>query len=193
MSRSKNLLLRAPLIVLPLIFACSSSGSKPAASADDADKTEESASADASGDAEDMAKADDDEEAKSEDKKADKKATKKAAADEEDDDGEAAPKDDSRTTGACDKVIMDNRKAYNKCYKEGGKNSSDLKGTIKLVVDIDSAGKVTKAAIDDESTIKEPKVYECMIALTKTLTFPASTKGLEKQFSHEFIHNMGTQ
>lgn len=197
MSRSKNLkaLLFAPLVVLPLFLACSSGPAKPAASADDADTTEASAAADDTG--ADMAateKSDESEAAKPEEKKADKKSDKKASADDDDDDeSDAPPKDDSRTTAACDKVITDNRKVFKKCYEDVRKTKPDLKGSITIEVDIDSKGKVTKASIDPDSTIKEPKIDECMTAFVKTLTFPASTKGLEKTFTHEFIYNMGVK
>jgi hypothetical protein len=192
MSRSKNLqsLLLAPLVVLPMFMACGSGSSKPAASADEADQTTESAlSDDTSGDKADAEKADDSDAAKPEETKGDEKA----AAGDEDDAASAPPKDDSRTTAACDKVITDNRKAFKKCYEDVRKTKPDLKGSITLVIDIDSKGKVTKAAIDEDSTIKEPKIDECMTAFAKTLTFPASTKGLEKNFTHEFIYNMGVK
>jgi len=197
MASSKNLsflLLKSPLVLLPFLFACGSGGGKPAASASDAEGKTESAekanaeSGDAKSDKSDIgadeaspksgeiskAKGDAESEAKSDAKK-DKKSG-------ESDEAEPAPKDDSRSTAACEKVIKDNRKAFKKCYS----GRSDLKGELTLRIELDAAGKITKAFIDDDSTVKDDKVQKCILDLAKTLTFPASTKGLTKDFEYNF-------
>lgn len=199
MSRTKNLqyLLRTPLVVLPFFFACASGAGKPAVSADGADSkpsTSEEATAEESGkDASNKSDIAADEESSKSDEKSEAKSSdtkdKKAAAKDDDDSGEAAPKDDSRTTAACAKVINDNRKLFKKCYKD----RSDIKGEIVLQVKLDAAGKVTKAFIDEESTIKDVKVHTCILDIAKGLTYPASTKGLEKDFEYNFGINNATK
>jgi len=199
MASSKNrssLLLKSPLVLLPFLFACGSGGGKPAASAGDAEgkaDSAESANADSGNaksdkldksDKSDMGadeaapKADEKSEAKSEAKSEGKKDKKSGDGDE----AEPAPKDDSRSTAACEKVIKDNRKAFKKCYS----GRSDLKGELTLRIELDAAGKIKKAFIDDDSTVKDDKVQKCILDLAKTLTFPASTKGLTKDFEYNF-------
>ncbi|MGC4069513.1 MAG: AgmX/PglI C-terminal domain-containing protein [Polyangiaceae bacterium] len=192
MSRNKNLqyLLRLPLVVLPFFFACGSGSSKPAASADDANTATESSESAATGDGKDTSGADKTDMAKDASEGSASESSgdaKKAAADEGD--GAAAPKDDSRTTAACAKVITDNRKAFKKCYA----GRSDIKGEIVLQVKLDAGGKVTKAYIDEESTIKDEKIHTCIVDVAKGLTYPASTKGLEKDFEYNFGINNATK
>jgi hypothetical protein len=172
-----------------LLIACASGSGKPPASSDDASGASEGATAATepgkSGDATAATPTESNEtvEPKSEDKK-DVAAAPKAG------DGEAAsPKDDSRTTAACAKVIKDNRKNFQKCYS----GRSDLHGEVHLVVELDAAGKVKKASIDDDSTVTDAKVRSCIVDLAKTLTYPASTKGLEKDFDYKFGINNVTQ
>lgn len=108
------------------------------------------------------------------------------AAKGDDDDAEPAPKDDSRTTATCRKVIEDNRPAFKKCYKD----RAEIKGELVLRIDLDAAGKIRKAYIGEESTVKDKKIEDCVLDLAKTLKFPSSTKGLDKTFEYTFgIHN----
>jgi hypothetical protein len=177
-------LLRMPLVVLPFFYACAAGSGKPAATADDADSKAESSETAKSED-EDMGTSEKSE-AKAEegsDKKEEAKSDKKAAAKGDDDGGEeAAPKDDSRTTETCRKVIDDNRKAFKKCYKD----KPDVKGTIVLQLELDAAGKIKKAYIDEESTISDKQVQDCILDFAKTLVYPKSTKGLDKNFEYTF-------
>ena len=187
MARSKNLqyLLRMPIVLLPFFYACASGTGKPAASADDADsKTDSSETTPADDASGDSSKKSDSAADETSDKKEDAKSDKKTAAKGDDDEGdaEAAPKDDSRTTEICRKVIDDNRKAFKKCYKD----LPDIKGTVVLELELDAGGKIKKAYIDDESTIKEKKVHDCILDLAKSLTYPKSTKGLDKNFEYTF-------
>jgi hypothetical protein len=191
MSRIKNLqyLLRLPLVVLPFFFACGSGSGKPAASAEDT--AAQSSEQDATGDAKDTSGADETDSAKDGEGTSNSEATsdgKKAAAADESE-GVVAPKDDSRTTAACAKVINDNRKLFKKCYA----GRSDIKGEIVLQVKLDAGGKVTKAYIDEESTIKDEKIHACIVDVAKGLTYPASTKGLEKDFEYNFGINNATK
>jgi hypothetical protein len=107
-------------------------------------------------------------------------------------DGSPAPAkptvaDDSRTTGSINAVIEKNRPALRKCYEEALKTDPGLRGNIVLLLSLDATGKVTSASIDNErSSIKTPKVGECLVKLAKGLVYPASSKGLDKDFEKNF-------
>jgi hypothetical protein len=202
MSRSQSYwyLLRAPLAVLPFVIACASNPTKPAESPSDnseavgsgnAGKSEGSG---ATNSADDGKKPSSD---KSDDKAADDKASddkttgKKTAADGDDD---KAPTDDSRTTANVAKVFKDNRKAFKKCYEDVRRTQQDLKGDILLKVLLDGDGKVKKAYIDEEeSTIHNQKIADCMVKLAQSLTYPKSSKGLDKDFEYKFGFNNQAQ
>lgn len=191
MSQAKNYpsLLRGSFVLLPLLIACGSSPKPtPATAADEADsatsvKGNESSSTDEAkkGDTESSANED-----KSE-KKAEKQAEKKADAD---DDGDAPPVDDSRTTESVNKIFKENRKSFKKCYEDVRKDKPELKGNIVLKVVLDGDGQVKKAYVEEgESSIHEQKINDCMLKLAKSLTYPKSSKGLEKDFEYDFGFN----
>jgi hypothetical protein len=181
--------IRLPLVVLPFFYACATSTVKPPTTADDADtKTESHDSAKPDDDATLASKPVDSEKDDSSVKKEEAKSDKKPAAKgDNDDSAEPAPKDDSRTTASCEKVIKDNRPGFKKCYK----GRTELKGEIVLQIELDAAGKIKKAYIDQESTIKDQKVHDCILDFAKTLTYPSSTKGLDKNFEYTFGINNG--
>jgi hypothetical protein len=179
--------MRFSFLVIPLLIACGSSSGKPAATADESDNTisnNETATTDKATNNEAEKSVPD--EVKASEMKAESKSEKKSSEEAASDDS-AAVKDDSRTTASCEKVVKDNRPAFKKCYK----GRTDLKGTISLQIELDAAGKIKKAYIGEESTIKDQKIYDCILDTAKTLTFPKSTKGLDKNFEYEFGVNNG--
>lgn len=101
-----------------------------------------------------------------------------------------APKDDSRTTASIQKIINDNRPKFKKCYEDERKKNQELKGTVVLELTLDAEGKLKKSGINmDESTIKLKAVTDCMLKVAEGLTYPASSKGLDKDFRYEFGFN----
>jgi len=95
--------------------------------------------------------------------------------------------DDSRTTESIKKIVVQNRPAFKKCYEDARKLTPDLKGTVMLRMELDAAGKVKTAGVAlEESTIKDLKLAECITKIAKGLSYPASTKGLDKDFEYEF-------
>lgn len=186
MSRAKNplSLLCAPVMVIPLLIACGSSPKPAPATAADEVSSEEAASDGESSPADDakMAAA-----GSAADEKTEPKSDKKADSGEDED---AAPVDDSRTTESVNKIFKDNRKAFKKCYEDVRKEKPDLKGNIVLKVVLDGEGAVKKAYVEEsESSIHEQKINDCMIKLAKSLTYPKSSKGLEKDFEYDFGFN----
>jgi hypothetical protein len=194
MSRFKTYryLFCAPLAVLPLIVACGSSPTRPAASpsnkTDAADTSGTDDSSDMAASPDENTKKSDSDKSRGDQEQADKKSSnKKAAADDDDDD--KAPVDDSRTTASIANVIKENRKAFKKCYEDVRKDQPELKGNVVLKLVLDGAGKVKKAYVDDESSIRIPKIVDCMIKLAQSLTYPKSSKGLDKDFEYNFGFN----
>jgi hypothetical protein len=186
MSRAKNYLylLCVPFVLLPLLSACGSSPKPtPAKSADEAD-SKTSAKDEEAGLGHDTAKAES--ESSAPEDKAEKKPEKKLDAEGED----ATPVDDSRTTESVNKIFKDNRKSFKKCYEEVRKDKPELKGNVVLKVVLDAEGKVKKAYVEEsESSIHEQKIDDCMIKLAKSLSYPKSSKGLEKDFEYDFGFN----
>jgi outer membrane biosynthesis protein TonB len=102
----------------------------------------------------------------------------------------AAPVDDSRTTASIQKIINDNRPKFKKCYEDERKKAQDLKGTIVLELTLDADGKIKKSGFNaEESTIKVKAVGDCVVKVAEGLTYPASSKGLDKDFRYEFGFN----
>ena len=104
--------------------------------------------------------------------------------------GTAAPVDDSRTTESIRKVIDANRPKFKKCYEEERKKVPGLKGTVVLELTLDSEGKIKSAGVDaEDGTIKVKAISDCIVRVAQTLTYPASSKGLDKDFRYEFGFN----
>jgi hypothetical protein len=104
--------------------------------------------------------------------------------------GGAAPVDDSRTTASIQKIINENRPKFKKCYEDERKKVQDLKGTVVLELTLDADGKIKKSGVNaEESTIKMKAVTDCIVKVAEGLTYPASSKGLDKDFRYEFGFN----
>ena len=104
--------------------------------------------------------------------------------------GGAAPVDDSRTTASIQKIINENRPKFKKCYEDERKKAQDLKGTVVLELTLDADGKIKKSGVNgEESTIKLKAVTDCIVKVAESLTYPASSKGLDKDFRYEFGFN----
>ena len=118
------------------------------------------------------------------------KSKDKESASEQKEKSGKAPVDDSRTTEAIHKLIKDNRKQFKKCYEDERKKAPDLKGTVMLKLTLDAEGKIKNADTDpEETTIKVKAVTDCIIKVAHTLTYPPSSKGLDKDFQYKFGFN----
>jgi hypothetical protein len=60
------------------------------------------------------------------------------------------------------------------CYAEGKKKAPDLKGTVKITVDIDTLGKIKKIWIS-EKTLPDP-VAQCMLKVVKATPLTEAAK-----------------
>ena len=121
-------------------------------------------------------------------------APSKAASDDvkgkTDEGKKGAPVDDSRTTASIQKIINENRPKFKKCYEDVRKKMQDLKGTVVLELTLDADGKIKKSGVaEEESTIKVKTVTECIVSVAQSLTYPSSSKGLDKDFRYEFGFN----
>ncbi len=104
--------------------------------------------------------------------------------------GGSAPVDDSRTTESIHKIIKENRAKFKKCYEDERKKIPDLKGTVVLELTLDADGKIKKSGTAaEESTIKVKAVSDCIVKIAEGLSYPPSSKGLDKDFRYEFGFN----
>jgi hypothetical protein len=95
--------------------------------------------------------------------------------------------DDSRTQRDIANIVSKNRPEFKKCFEAAKKAEPGLKGNAVLTLTLDATGKITKAGIDDtRSSIRNLKFAECMVKVAKGLSFPASSKGLDKDFEYDF-------
>lgn len=82
------------------------------------------------------------------------------------------PKDDCTPVGVDFEKRA--RPKLKECYAVGKKKDPDLKGTVKITVDIDLYGKVKTTKIV-EKTLPEP-VAQCMLKVIKTTPLPEASK-----------------
>jgi len=100
------------------------------------------------------------------------------------------PSDDSRPTAVVAQVVSKNRPVFKQCYEAARKKDPTLKGNVVLLLTLDAAGKLTNAKVDlERSSIKLPEVTDCMIQVAYGLSYPASSKGLDKEFEYDFGFN----
>ena len=66
------------------------------------------------------------------------------------------------------------RPKIKECYREGKKGDKDLKGTVKIAIDIDTKGKVRSIKVT-ESTLPDA-MANCMLKAVKGTPFPEATK-----------------
>ncbi len=122
--------------------------------------------------------------------KADKKDDKKGASDDAKEKGGKGPVDDSRTTETLHEIIKKNRAKFKKCYEDERAKAQDLKGSVVLELTLDGDGKLKSVGTNaDESTIKVKAVTDCIVKVAQSITWPPSSKGLNKDFRYEFGFN----
>lgn len=85
-------------------------------------------------------------------------------------------------------VIQKHRDAYRCCFDLWGKDHVGEEAKIALVLEIDPAGKLTKASFKEaETDLKDKDVEACMSDVAKKQTFPASPSGKETTYTHRFV------
>jgi hypothetical protein len=67
------------------------------------------------------------------------------------------------------------------CYRDGKKKDPDLKGTVRIAIDIDIGGKIKSTKII-EKTLPDP-VAQCMLKAVKATPFPEVSKCPGKQLT----------
>ena len=104
---------------------------------------------------------------------------------------EPAPADgkapETRTMDVIRKIVMDHRKAARQCYDDARKQDKDLKGDVVIHFVLSPEGKVKSADLNQErSTLKAPKVVDCVIGVIKSIPFPASSRAMETTTNYPF-------
>lgn len=97
---------------------------------------------------------------------------------------------DTRTAESINAVIQANREQVRACYDRALESNPDIVGDLVVSFVIDPSGKVKSAEIDwNESDIHVPELDACATAAIRSLTFPASSRGLESQVTYPFNLN----
>lgn len=92
--------------------------------------------------------------------------------------------DDYRT------IIQTNRDKFRRCYEVSLKAHPGIKGNVTLKFTLDPAGAVKEALIDKSaSDITESDLETCMVSVLKTISFPASKRGMDSTVRYPFNFN----
>ena len=88
------------------------------------------------------------------------------------------------------KVVMYNQPKIQGCYEESLaeiKKKKVPEGTLKTSWRIDADGYVKKARVDKRhSTLKDPRLHDCVIAVLSTMQFPKPPDGKEHPIQFPF-------
>ncbi len=94
---------------------------------------------------------------------------------------------ETRTMDVIRKLVMDHRKAARQCYDDARKTDKDLKGDVVIHFVLDPDGKVKSADLNQErSTLKAPKVADCVTGVIKSIPFPKSSRAMETTTNYPF-------
>jgi serine/threonine protein kinase len=84
-------------------------------------------------------------------------------------------------------VVGTHKAEVQKCFADGKKKNSSLKGTLSLQLQVDAAGKVHRVQI--QSTLKDPLVAACVVKSANAWRFPARAGGEAATVSYPFSVN----
>lgn len=92
-------------------------------------------------------------------------------------------------------IIGSRREEARKCYDDALKDHPGIEGDLDVKWTIDPKGNVTDIAVDDaRSTIHEPSVGKCVVAIIQKIKFAESPKGFESRMHYPFnFHPKGSQ
>jgi hypothetical protein len=92
-------------------------------------------------------------------------------------------------------LIVARRDEARKCYDDAFKTHPGIEGDLDIKWTIDPKGQIADIMADDtKSTIHEPSVATCIIAIIKKIKFAESAKGFETKTHYPYnFHPHGTQ
>lgn len=94
---------------------------------------------------------------------------------------------ETRTMDVIRQLVMEHRKAARQCYDDARKDDKDLKGDVVIHFVLNPEGKVKSAELNrDRSTLKSPKVVDCVIGVIKSIPFPKSSRAMETTTNYPF-------
>lgn len=80
-----------------------------------------------------------------------------------------------------------NRDGFRRCFDLWGNKNRGQSGTIYLVINLKTDGKLQKAEVDpSKGNLHAAEVETCMVDFAKTLTYPKSPSGKETRFTYPF-------
>lgn len=84
-------------------------------------------------------------------------------------------------------TIQKEKDAFRCCFDLWGKEHKGEQAKIALVLEIDPAGKLTKASFKQaETDLKDDAVEACMSDVAQKMSFPPSPSGKETTYTHRF-------
>lgn len=84
-------------------------------------------------------------------------------------------------------TMQKEKDAFRCCFDLWGKEHKGEQAKIALVIEIDPAGKLTKASFKQaETDLKDDAVEACMSDVAKKMSFPPSPSGKETTYTHRF-------
>jgi outer membrane biosynthesis protein TonB len=97
---------------------------------------------------------------------------------------------DTRTPASIQAVVQANRQKVRDCYDKALKTNPGIVGDLVVSFVVDPQGKVKQAEVNwAESDIHVPELDTCAAEAIRSLTFPASSKGLESKVNYPFNLN----
>ncbi|HEY4176498.1 MAG TPA: protein kinase [Kofleriaceae bacterium] len=99
---------------------------------------------------------------------------------------QAAVAQPSIDRGVISSVISQHRIEVLKCFAEGKKSNTSMKGTVNLTLNVDAAGKVHSQV---QSTLGAPMVAACVIKAANTWKFPARNGATDATVTYPFTIN----
>jgi hypothetical protein len=97
---------------------------------------------------------------------------------------------ETRTTEVIATIIKDHRKGARACYEQVLQDVPGMKGDLVIQFILNPDGSMKHAELNEaRSTIKEPKLANCVIEVMRHLDFPQSSRGMETKVNYPFNFN----
>lgn len=94
---------------------------------------------------------------------------------------------ETRTMDVIGKLVKDNRQPVRDCYEKARKELPSLQGDLVIHFVLDPEGKVKLIEVNQQrSTLKAAAVADCAIKTIKTISFPASSRGMETEVNYPY-------
>jgi hypothetical protein len=84
-------------------------------------------------------------------------------------------------------IVRSHRDGFRCCFDLWAKTHAGAQGGMKMIIELEPDGAVTKVSFDDAANrVSAPEVESCMIDLAKGLAYPKSPSGKKTKFTYPF-------